>query len=121
MTNVQLVNDYLAAFYAGDFDRAQALVADDFRFKGPFVEAASKQAFFDSAARLKPIVRGFDLLRQWCDGADVCSIFDLRLQTPVGSGSVTLCEWLTVRDSLLRTGRVILDTAPFRALVPPAR
>jgi len=33
MTNAQLVNDYLAAFYAGDFDAAQALVADDFKFK----------------------------------------------------------------------------------------
>jgi ketosteroid isomerase-like protein len=34
MTNTKLVNDYLAAFYAGDFDSAEALVAADFKFKG---------------------------------------------------------------------------------------
>ena len=122
MTNTTtVVNEYLTAFYAGDFDRARTYVADDFRFKGPFVEANNKQAFFESAARLAPIVRGFDLLHQWQEGVDVCSIFDLRLQTPVGSGSVTLCEWHTVRGEALAYGRVILDTAAFRALVPPAR
>jgi ketosteroid isomerase-like protein len=51
MTNAQLVNDYLAAFYAGDFDRAQALVASNFKFKGPFVEAASNIRLISSRSR----------------------------------------------------------------------
>jgi SnoaL-like domain len=114
------VNDYLSAFYSGNFDRARAHVAEDFQFKGPFVEANGRDGFFASAARLAPIARGFELLHQWSDGHDVCSIFDLRLQTPLGSGSVTVCEWHQLRGALLARGRVILDTAVFRALVPPA-
>jgi hypothetical protein len=116
-----LVNEYLSAFYAGDFDRARKYVADDFKFNGPFIEASDKRTFFDGAARLAPIVRGHKTLHQWSDGHDVSSIIELRLETPTGSGSVTLCEWHTVRDNVLGAGRVILDTAAFRALVPPAR
>ncbi|MDB4955079.1 MAG: hypothetical protein JWO36_2648 [Myxococcales bacterium] len=117
----KLVNEYLSAFYAGDFARAGTHVAEDFRFKGPFVDASDKRAFFESAGRLAPIVRGYDMLHQWQEDNDVCSIFDLRLQTPLGSGSVTCCEWHTVRDGALVAGRVILDTAAFRTLVSPAR
>jgi hypothetical protein len=111
---IAIVNEYLAAFYSGDFARARGLVADEFQFKGPFVEAANRDAFFDSAARLAPIVRGHEVRHQWSDGRDVCTIFDMRL----GGGSVTTCEWHTVGGSLLVQARVILDTNAFRALMP---
>lgn len=114
----QIVNEYLQAFYSGYFDEARALVSDDFHFKGPFVEAADKEAFFSSAARLAEIVKGHRLLRQWVDGIEVSSIFEVNLQTPVARGSVTMSEWHTVRNGKLISGRVILDTAAFRALVP---
>jgi ketosteroid isomerase-like protein len=118
MTASEVVNEYLRSFYSGDFDKAKALVSDDFHFKGPFVEATDKAAFFSSAAPLAKIVRGHRLLRQWADRGEVCSIFDVNLETPAGNGTVTMSEWHTVRDGKLNSGRVILDTAAFRALVP---
>ena len=112
------VNEYLHAFYSGDFDKAKALVADDFHFKGPFVEATDKKAFLKSAAPLAQIAKGHRLLRQWVDGDDVCSIFDVNLETSAGKTAVTMTEWHTVRGGKLDSGRVVLDTAAFRALVP---
>ena len=113
-----LVNRYLAAFYSGNFLAARELVADNYQFKGPFAEAANKEAYFSSAAGLTHIVKGHDMLRQWKDGDEVCSIYDVNLVTPVNKGKITMCEWHTVENNQLTSGRVILDTAAFRALMP---
>jgi predicted SnoaL-like aldol condensation-catalyzing enzyme len=119
MSAVTLVNRYLKAFYSGDFHTAQDLLADDFHFKGPFVEASNKAAYFSSAARLAPVVKGHKLLRQWQDGNEVCSIYDVNLETPAGKSAVTMTEWHTTENDRLRSSRVIFDTAAFRALMPP--
>lgn len=132
-----VVNAYLDAFYTGDHDRAHPLVADDFAFSGPFLQVTGREAFFRSAAGLAPIVRGHQLRRQWVDhpdntdggahdgsgndtvtGAEVCSIYDVRLETPAGTGSVTMSEWHTVRAGRLATALVLFDPATLRALLP---
>lgn len=109
---------YLTAFYAGDFDQARALLAEDFSFSGPFVQVRGRDPFLDSAAGLKPILRGHRLLRQWADGDEICSWYDVDLQTPVTSGAVTMSEWHTVREGKLTSGRVVFDAAAFRAFLP---
>jgi ketosteroid isomerase-like protein len=116
----QMVGGYLTALYTGDFDRARSLVAEDFCFQGPFLQADDRDAFFAGAEGLKPIVRGHRMLRQWVDGDDVCSIYELNLETPVATGSLLTSEWHTIRDGRLVAGRLVFDTAAFRALVPAA-
>jgi len=112
------VNSYLRAFYSGDFAIAETMVAHEFSFEGPFIKAQSKNEFFESANGLRAIVRGHRTLRQWADGNDVCTIYDAALETPLGSGSVTMCEWHHVRDGQLMSGRVFFDSAAFRSLMP---
>lgn len=73
-----------------------------------------RDAFLDSAAGLKPIVRGHRLQRQWADGDEICSWYDVDLQTPVTSGAVTMSEWHTVREGKLASGRVVFDAAEIR-------
>lgn len=114
----QAVNRYLTAFYSGDFETARALVADHFSFDGPFLRADGKKAFFDGAVGLLGVVRGHTLIRQWEDGPDVCSWYQLRLETPAGSGTVPMSEWHTVAGGKLISARVLFDTAAFRALLP---
>lgn len=118
MSPSTVVNQYLDAFYAGKFPEAHALLADNYHFKGPFVEATNREAYFASAARLALMVKGHRLLRQWVDGDEVCSIYDVALETPAGTGSVTMSEWHRTAQGKLTSGRVILDTAAFRALMP---
>jgi hypothetical protein len=48
----------------------------------------------------------------------VCSIYDFEIETPAGSGSVTMSEWCTVRDGRLTSARLVFDTAAFNALMP---
>jgi hypothetical protein len=114
----QVVNVYLAGFWSGDFDRARSLVADDFSFRGPLAQADGQAAFFASAAPLAPIVRGHDLVRQWIDGEEVCSVYCCRLETARGAGSILIVEWDTVRDDRILAAQVVFDTPAFRALLP---
>ncbi|HMJ35582.1 MAG TPA: nuclear transport factor 2 family protein [Baekduia sp.] len=116
----EVVRAYLTSFYDGDFDGAQALVADDFAFDGPFVSVTGKEAFFASAEGLRRITRGHRLLRHWEDAGEVCSIYEVDLATPVAEGSVLMTEWHVVRDGRLASGRVVFDSAAFRALLPAA-
>ena len=118
MSNLGIVNQYLEAFYAGDFDGAGALVAEDFQFKGPFIEVVGRAKYFLAAERLKPIMRGHVMLKQWEDGADICSLYEVNLQTPATSGKIYMSEWNRVLNEKLAVARLIFDTGAFRKLVP---
>ncbi len=82
------------------------------------MEAAKKEMYFASAARLAPVVKGHKLLRQWEQGNEVCSIYDVNLETLAGKGTVTMSGWHTTDENQLRSGRVIFHTVAFRALMP---
>jgi len=116
----QVVNAYLAAFCAGDLAQARGLMAEDFSFRGPLAQADTKDTFFANVAPLAPLMRGYRLLRQWADGDDVCSVYEFKLATPVGAGSVLVSEWNTVRDGRLASSRLIFDSAAFQALLHSA-
>ncbi|MDQ6704739.1 MAG: hypothetical protein M3Z85_02110, partial [Acidobacteriota bacterium] len=80
-----------------------------------------KDAFFDSAAGLIPIVRGYRMLRQWKDAEDICSFYEFHVETPAGKGSVPTFEWNRVRDGQIISARLVFDTGAFRKLVPVPR
>jgi ketosteroid isomerase-like protein len=115
---VAAVNAYLTAFTSGDFEAAYALIADDFVFEGPMLQSTGKEAFVEGSQGLQPIVRGHTMHRQFADGDEVCSFYDFDVQTPAGSGSVTMAEWNVVRDGRLTSARLVFDTAAFAALMP---
>ena len=117
-TPAQVAGDFLAAFYTGDFTQARELVTDDFAFRGPFLQVDGGDAFFSGAQGLKNVVRGHRTVRQWEDGLDVLTLYEVKLETPAGAGVVLMSEWHTVRDGRLASGRVVFDTAAFRALLP---
>jgi len=118
LTASEVVNRYLEGFYRGDHDAARAVVSADFSFRGPFLQVRGREAFFEGAAGLKRIVRGHRVLRQWAQGDDVCSVYEVQLETPAGAGSIPMSEWHTVRRGHLVAGLVLFDSAAFRALVP---
>jgi hypothetical protein len=117
-TPAEIVDGYLTSFYSGDFDTAAGSVAEGFSFEGPFVRVDGRDAFFASAQGLRPVVRGHRLLRRWQEGDEICSIFELDVQTPKGSAAIPMCEWNTVANGELVSGRVLFDSAALRELLP---
>jgi ketosteroid isomerase-like protein len=118
-TPTDIVSGYLTAFYGGDFESAGTVLAEDFEFKGPFVSVKGRDAFLQSAQGLRMTSRGHRLLKQWQDGDDICSVYDLSLQGPHKSGTVTMAEWHTVRDGKIQSALVLFDSAAFREIVAP--
>lgn len=114
----RVVNGYLEAFTAGDYTKASGFVADGFSFAGPIAQYETKEAFFAGAAGLLPILRGHELLYQWEDGDEVCSVYYLNLETPVGQASICTSEWNSVHNGQVTSSCLVFDTAQFRALLP---
>jgi len=117
----QIATDYLSSFWSGDVKAAHGLIAENFSFAGPFVQVEGKDAFFNSAVGLIPIMRGYRLLRQWDDGGHVCTFYEFNLETPVGKGAVLAAERNHVHDGQIASVRLVFDTAQFRKLVPATR
>ena len=115
MSGADVFRSYLERFTAGDTDGAADLLADEFSFVGPMLHATSKAEFLAGSAALGPIVRGCDIHRQWVDGDDVCSIYDFKVETPIGAASIQMAEWSVVRDGKLVSSRLLFDMA---ALMP---
>jgi hypothetical protein len=96
------------------------MVTDGFEFQGPFLQVEGADAFFDGAQGLRSIVRGVTVRRQWQDGGDVSTLYEVNLETAAGTGQVVMSEWSAVRDGKLAEALVVFDTDAFRALVPGA-
>jgi ketosteroid isomerase-like protein len=118
MPAAEIFRTYLERFTSGDTAGAAELLADDFRFQGPFLQSEGKAAFLEGSAQLGPIMRGVEIHRQWQDGDEVCSIYDFKIETAAGAGSIPMAEWSSVRDGKLASGRLIFDTAAMAALMP---
>ena len=121
MSGADVFRSYLERFTAGDIDGAAELLSDDFTFAGPILEARNKVEFLAGSAGLRPLVRGYEIHRQWVDGDEVCSIYDFKVETPVGNGSIPMAEWSVVRDGKLVSSRLMFDTAAMTALMPASQ
>ena len=118
MSGADVFRSYLERFTSGDANGAAELLDDNFSFDGPMLQATSKAEFLAGSAALGPIVRGCDIHRQWVDGDDVCSIYDFKVETPAGAGSIPMAEWSVVREGKLMSSRLLFDTATMAALMP---
>jgi hypothetical protein len=115
-----VVDRYLDAFYRGDFETARTLLADDLSFNGPFVQVEGADQFIASADGLRRIVRGHRTVRQWRDGEEISTLYEMKIETPAGMGSVLVSEWNTVRAGEVTSATLVFDTGEFRKLVPHA-
>jgi hypothetical protein len=120
MSNAAVFHAYLERFTAGDVQGASEFLVEDFKFEGPVLTANDRAEFLAGASGLGPIVRGCEMHRQWVDGEEVCSVYDFKIETAVGAGSIPMAEWSVVRDGKLVSSRLLFDTAAMAALMPPS-
>jgi hypothetical protein len=118
MSNADVFQSYLERFTAGDVEGAAEFLVEDFKFDGPALRANNRVEFLAGASQLGSIVRGCDMHRQWVDGDQVCSIYDFKIETPLGAGSIAMAEWSVVHDGQLVSSRLLFDTAAMAALMP---
>ena len=120
MTNAEVFRGYLELFSRGDVKGAADLLAEDFSFTGPILRSHGKADFLAGSAAAAAMARGCEIHRQWVDGDTVCSIYDFKVETPAGAGSIPMAEWSVIRGGKLVSSQLIFDTAEMAALIPPA-
>lgn len=106
-----VVQRYLEVFLSGDIDAAQRLVRRDFRFRAPLIEVGSRDTWFAGAEAKMRYIRGFRVLRQWHEGADVSTLYELDVRTAAGSAHLLVHEWHTVEDGQLASSVMLFDTS----------
>ena len=118
MSNAETFRAYLTRFTSGDVAGAGEFLAEDFAFTGPMLQASSRAEFLAGSAPAAAMARGCTIHRQWEDGDDVCSIYDFKIETPSGTGSIPMAEWSVIRGQKLVSSRLLLDTAAMAASMP---
>jgi hypothetical protein len=118
VSNTEIFRTYLERFTGGDVDAAGELLADEFTFDGPILQAANKTEFLTGSVAAAAMARGCLIRHQWADGENVCSFYDFEIQTPAGIGAIAMAEWSVIRDGKLVSSRLLFDTAAMAALMP---
>ena len=60
---------------------------------------------------------GHRILRQWVEGGEVATIYDVRIEAPAGAGDVTMSEWHAVNGTEIVSSQLLLDSAAFPTLM----
>ena len=84
MSNADTFRTYLERFANGDVEGAGELLAEEFAFDGPILQAKGKAEFLAGSATAASMARGCTIHHQWADGDDVCSVYDFEIETPAG-------------------------------------
>jgi ketosteroid isomerase-like protein len=118
LSNADIFRTYLERFTSGDMEGAAELLAEEFAFTGPILQAKSKAEFLAGSAGAAAMARGCTIHHQWVDGDDVCSVYDFEIETPAGPGAIPMAEWSLIRGGKLMSSRLLFDTAAMAALMP---
>lgn len=111
MSAIETVNRYMQAL-EGNEDPFVHL-ADDFQFRGPLLQANNKEEFLKGMAAMGSMSPKFEMLRQFEDKGEVCSIYHFI----VGSTPILMAEWAVVKDNQIRSQRLVYDTKDFEAAI----
>ena len=107
-----VVTHYLKTLADGDLTRVRELLADEFTFKGPGMDAAvDKETFLSDFGGKYDFVREVRVLRQVVEGDAVCTLYELDAETPAASVTFLMTEWNTVRDWQIASALLVFDTA----------
>lgn len=111
-TPAQAVTAFLQAFMSGDIDRARHMVSEDFSFQAPLHDGrGSKSAYFAGAETKTRFIRAFRILRQWADGDDVSTVYELDIHTPEGDATMAISEWHTVHAGRVTSTHMVFDSS----------
>lgn len=88
-----------------------ALVTEDFSLQGPMQVATGRSALRNIVEHVATNARGHQVLRQWQDGNDVCTIYRFSVQTGGEATCLLVSEWNTVRSGHVASSLMVFDTA----------
>ncbi|CAG0999544.1 hypothetical protein ARNL5_03975 [Anaerolineae bacterium] len=93
-----------------------SLLAGEFRFVGPVDQTTGIEAFMKLNEVFFPLVTGMRMLKQFENGEDVCSIYEMDLKSPSGTPlTLKIADWVVVKKGKLVEQRIYYDAREFAA------
>lgn len=114
-TPQEIVDAYLDAIEAREFEQARAYLADhNFEYRSPILNSNNPDEFIANISHVGPILERIDRRRTFADGDEVCHIlsFVTNWSTLTSTDAV---QWTTVKDGKSSLWR------PFSTVVPIAK
>lgn len=106
----EVVTRFLTHFYAGRLDEARAMLTPNFSFQAPLADGGSREDYFAGADKKVGLIEGFRVVRQWEDGSDVATLYEIDVETDAGSAAMRMFEWHRVRGHSIESTVMVFDT-----------
>ena len=95
-------------------DGLDDLLAGNMKFSGPLIESKGAKNYIEMIEPFLKSHKSWKMLRQFEDGSDVCSIYQLNLSTPEGkSFSVVIADWITTNNGKITEQKIYYDPREF--------
>jgi hypothetical protein len=112
MSNAETtVRGFMRCLEAGDFRTLRSLLKDDLSFKGPFDSFDEPGSYLISLQKLHPVIARIDVKKIFVDGDDVCVLYEMVTNTPVGTAFIA--EWHRLEGDKIAAITAIFDARPF--------
>jgi ketosteroid isomerase-like protein len=92
----------------------ETILAKDMTFVGPLMKTFGAQDYIDSTKQFLQMHRATRMLKQFENGNDVCSIYEMDIATPAG-GTITieLTDWIQVVNGKVAKQKIYYDPRAF--------
>jgi ketosteroid isomerase-like protein len=92
----------------------ETMLAKDMTFVGPLMKTSGAEEYIDSTKQFLQMHRATRMLKQFENGNDVCSIYEMDIATPAG-GTITveLTDWIQVADDKVVKQKIYYDPREF--------
>lgn len=118
--SLDIVNRYYESWNFKKGEGLKDLVAADVSYQGPLERASNADEMIAMAAKYAPMHGGMRVLRQFEDGDNVCSIYELIVKTPEWTLSIPTAAWIRVAKGRVAEQRVFQDVREvLRKFSPP--
>jgi len=95
-----------------------SLLAQDFKFIGPVDQTSGIDTFMKLNQSFFPMVTGMRTLKQFENGDDVCSIYEIDFKPPTGESLILkVADWVTVKNGKMVEERLYYDAREYAAAV----
>ncbi|WP_433733782.1 nuclear transport factor 2 family protein [Nocardia sp. CA-129566] len=111
----QAVQTYHRARFQGDIHTAAQQLADEFRFRSPFIESDSPTGHLAGIEQLAQIIDRIDMISELYSDTDAVLIYDLHTKSPVGVQHTA--EHFRLHDGRITAINLIFDAAPWKAIM----
>jgi len=111
---LNVIQQFQQALGKGDFTAARHLLHDNLSFRGPIDTFHKPEPYLEALKKLQPIIQRIDILKMFADGNDVCVLYDMVTNTPIGTAFI--CEWYQVKGDKISSVRIVFDARPFAAM-----